>query len=166
MVITCRCELIRTAEFRKLPGFIFGASGYTTAFVRMNSHLQVKPKSDGVYIFECHPGERNIDGKKQHPVSLERGRVGNPPLQVYTLRYFIKQSPVFETINGYLRLLWRLDAFKGLILASATAAALMWVAITQWPFFHFKAGSGNDWQYHPPETSTFRLQPSQFSMTS
>jgi hypothetical protein len=29
-------------------------------------------------MFECHPGERNIDGKKQHPVSYE-ARAGLEP---------------------------------------------------------------------------------------
>ena len=40
----CRCELIRTGEFRMPVGFVFCASGHSHAFVRMNSHLHVNPE--------------------------------------------------------------------------------------------------------------------------
>jgi hypothetical protein len=53
-----------------------------------------------------------------------------------------------------------LEAFKGLILAFlASAAALTWDAMLQFPFFHFTVGSGQAEQYQPVEYSLPRLQP-------
>lgn len=64
----------------------------------------------------------------------------------------------FDRKQGYLRAL--LEAFSGLILAEAAAAALVtWVAMLQLPFFHFNDGSGHAVQYQPDDSSAPRLQP-------
>ena len=62
--------------------------------------------------------------------------------------------------DGYLRRLARLDALSGLIFAFfSVTAAETWEARLQFPFFHFKVGSGQALQYQPVESSVERLQP-------
>jgi len=54
----------------------------------------------------------------------------------------------------------RLDALSGFIFAFfSVAAAETWDARLQFPFFHFKVGSGQAAQYQPAENSEERLQP-------
>jgi hypothetical protein len=63
-------------------------------------------------------------------------------------------------------LLFRLDAFNGLIFAFALVdSTAIWVARLQFPFFHLTEGSGQAVQYHPDETSVPRLQPLHCSTT-
>jgi len=63
-------------------------------------------------------------------------------------------------------LLFRLDAFSGLIFAFALVdSTAIWVARLQFPFFHLTEGSGQAVQYHPEESSEPRLQPLHCSTT-
>ena len=62
--------------------------------------------------------------------------------------------------RGLHYLLPRFDAFNGLIFVFAEAAsAAMWEAMLQFPFFHFREGSGQAVQYQALESSLVRLQP-------